>query len=596
MPEFSRSRLILTLAIISLILALLWLSHYLSWRNGLHQLRSTSQQQLEQFIGHLDSQLARFQFLPQLIAQNQLLVDLLKHPDSSPRVDLVNHFLQDTNDIAGASATYLMNARGLTLAASNWQSDNPFVGKNFSFRPYFLQAMQGEQGRYFALGTTSAQRGYYFSYPINYGADTLGVIVIKMDLSNIEQRWSNRDSQFIVTDADGVIFITTHPDWLFHSIVQLSAATLRKISDSRRYADTRIKALNLLAQPAFDGSGNILRLLLGQRSHSDYLSLQQTMPQAEWQVMILAPLQPVSRQALLNMSLLLLLALIVLLIMLLSWQRYKRRLEHERFQQQAQRQLEDKVAERTQDLTHEIDQHKRTEKELRKTQDELIQTAKLAVLGQMSASISHELNNPLAAIRSYADNARQFLKLENVSQADQNLGRIAALTERMARISSQLKAFARKSSGKLESINIAAIVQTALDIINPQLKHRQITIDTRQIDPALSVRADPIQLEQVLINLINNAINAIDSAHGEILIKTERQQQSILIHVDDNGHGIRDQDLGKIFQPFFTTRKSGLGLGLSISARILDGMNGHLSASNRSDGGARFSISLGAAA
>jgi len=281
--------------------------------------------------------------------------------------------------------------------------------------------------------------------------------------------------------------------------------------------------------------------------------------------------------------------------MLLSWQRYKRRLEHERFQQQAQRQLEDKVAERTQDLTHEINQHKRTEKELRETQDELIQTAKLAVLGQMSTSISHELNNPLAAIRSYADNARQFLKLENVSQADENLGRIAALTERMARISSQLKAFARKSSGKLESINIAAIVQTALDIINPQLKHRHITIDTRQIDPALGVKADPIQLEQVLINLINNAINAIDSAHGEILIKTEPQQQWILIHVDDSGHGIRDQDLGKIFQPFFTTRKSGLGLGLSISARILDGMNGHLSASNRSDGGARFSISLGAA-
>ena len=594
MPAFSRSRSLLAIAIISLIALLLWLSHYLSWQAGLNELRNSSRQQLEQFIGHLDSQLARFQFLPRLIAQNQLLVELLQDPHNSPRVDVVNHFLQEINDITGAAATYLMDADGLTLAASNWQSDNPFVGKNFSFRPYFSRAMKGEQGRYFALGTTSGKRGYYFSWPIDYAANIIGVVVIKMDLSNIEQRWSNRDNQFIVSDDDGVIFITTRPDWLFHSIRKLSPQTLRNIANSRRYADTRIEPLGLQPLQTIDSDAEILRLSEVGETH-DYLSLQQAMPQAGWRVMILAPLKDISSNALVNISLLLLVLLIVLLVILLSWQRYKRHQEHERFQREAQRQLERKVAERTQDLTHEIDEHKRTEKELRETQDELIQTAKLAVLGQMSASISHELNNPLAAIRSYADNARQFLKLKKGDKADENLGRIAALTERMARISSQLKAFARKSSGKLEAVKIQSVVQSALDIVNPQLKQRNIHIDTSAIERSASLMADPIQLEQVLINLINNAINAVDPQHGEIHIKTEQQQEWMMIHVDDNGPGISAEHLDKIFNPFFTTRKSGLGLGLSISARILDSMNGHLSASNLETGGARFSIALGAA-
>ncbi len=589
----ARSHKILVVMLLSGCVLVVWLGHYLSWINGLNQSRDASRQQLEQFIGHLDAQLARFQFLPRLIAQNRLLVDLLQHPDSSPRVDVVNHFLEETNAITGASATYLMDANGLTLAASNWRSEHPFIGKNFNFRPYFQRAMQGDSGRYFALGTTSGKRGYYFSYPINYGASTLGVIVIKMDLSNIEQRWSNRDNQFIVTDEDGVIFITTNPGWLFHSIHPLTPQIRRKIATSRRYADTRIAALQLQALEHLTQGVDLLRLTQASQN-SEYLALQQAMPDAGWRVMILTPLKDISHNALISVSLLLLMLLILWLIGLLGWQRYKRHQEHERFQLEAQRQLERKISERTRDLTEEIDQHKRTEKELRETQDELIQTAKLAVLGQMSTSISHELNNPLAAIRSYADNARQFLKLGKPDQADENLDRIASLTERMARISSQLKAFARKSSGKLEAVKIAQVVQSALDIVNPQLKHRHIRIHTQAIDGELLVMADPIQLEQVLINLINNAINAVDASDGEIHIKTEQQQEWIMIHVEDNGPGIRSENLDKIFNPFFTTRKSGLGLGLSISARILDSMKGHLSASNPASSGARFSIALAA--
>jgi len=211
----------------------------------------------------------------------------------------------------------------------------------------------------------------------------------------------------------------------------------------------------------------------------------------------------------------------------------------------------------------------------------------------MSASISHELNNPLAAIQSYAENARQFLGLNKLKQVDDNLGRIAQLTERMSKISSQLKFFSRKSSKKMEVVSITTVVQSAIDIISHQYKQSSSCISFQSQFSELKARADVIQLEQILINLINNAMQAIENLpQGKVIIHTEQQQEWVLIHVEDNGLGIELKNLDKIFDPFFTTKESGLGLGLSISARIIDIMNGRLSVRNLDDGGAGFTISL----
>ncbi|MEW8027058.1 MAG: ATP-binding protein [Candidatus Thiodiazotropha sp.] len=563
-----------------------------SWENGLHKLSFNNQQQLEQFVGHLESQLSRYQFIPQLVAKNFLLVELLNDPKNDSLIDVVNLFLQEINEITDASDTYLMDRNGLTLAASNWDDENPFVGQNFSFRPYYSEAMQGKVGRYFALGTTSKKRGYYYSYPVVYNADKIGVIVVKMDLSKIERYWSERQSQFIVSDPDGVIFITTNTDWLYSSIVPLSDKSLKRIMASRRYGDSSIQALKLVNKARVSGSSLILQINAGDTAN-EFLSNYHDMQNAGWSVRILTPLEDLRQQSLVSAFTMLLLALSMMLIGLLVWQWNRRHQERERFHREAQKQLEKKVSLRTADLQNEIEEHKQTEKTLRETQGELIQTAKLAVLGQMSASISHELNNPLAAIRSYADNARKFLSINKDVKADDNLQRIAELTDRMSRISSQLKFFSRKSSGQLESVNIAPIIQTAIEISRPQFKKMDITIDTRRVDSDIIAHVDIIQLEQVLINLINNAIHAIGiHTPGTIMITTEQGQNQIMIHVDDTGPGIDEQKLEMIFEPFYTTRESGLGLGLSISARIIDSMNGKLSAENLNRGGARFTITL----
>ncbi|MCW8932085.1 MAG: sensor histidine kinase, partial [Gammaproteobacteria bacterium] len=379
--------------------AIVWAGSYFSWKLGIDKLQTNSQQQLDQFVSHLDARLARFKFIPQLISKNMILVDLLKNPESSPRRDLVNHFLEDINTIIGASDTYLMNAQGLTLSASNWHKKHTFNNKNFNFRPYFIEAMKGKLGRYFALGSTSGERGYYFAYPITYGIETLGVIVVKMDLNNIELNWSNRKIQFIVSDPEGITFITTQPEWLYQSIKPLSTETLKRIHESQRYKDVQLKEMKINTIDSISDTSQILEIKNGKgKRKKEYFTIQKNMPHAGWDVMIMAPLTDLKQNRLNTIIVLSLILILSILISFLFWQRIKRQHEKEHFQQEAQRQLEHQVAVRTTDLTHEIEERIRTEVRLRETQNELIQTAKLAVLGQMSASISHELNNPLAAI------------------------------------------------------------------------------------------------------------------------------------------------------------------------------------------------------
>ena len=577
-----------------LLFIIIWAGGYISWKSGIDKLHVNSQQQLDQFASHLDARLARFKFIPQLISKNMILVELLKQPDSNPRRDLVNHFLEDINDIIGASDTYLMNSQGLTLAASNWYKKQTFNNKNFNFRPYFIDAMKGELGRYFALGTTSGKRGYYFAYPIVYAAQNLGVIVVKMDLSNIELNWSNRKNQFIVSDMEGITFITTQPKWLYQSIKPLSVETLQKIHLSQRYDGIDLKNLDIDVLRSISSHSKVIRISdSAEKNNNEYYTIQKNMPNAGWDVMILAPLSDLRNNRLITTFVLFLIVISSLLISFLIWQRLKRQHEREHFQLESQKQLEHQVDVRTTDLIHEIDERKQTEKILRETQQELIQTAKLAVLGQMSASISHELNNPLAAIHSYTDNARKFLSMDKFTQVDENLCRILKLTKRMSKISSQLKFFSRKSNQNMEIITIQRVIKSAIDIVSHKYKNSSSVIHIQSHASGLKARADIIQLEQILINLINNAMQAIESQNqGEVIIHIERQNKWALIHVDDNGLGIELEYIEKIFDPFFTTKKSGLGLGLSISARIMDIMNGKLTVCNLPSGGARFTISL----
>ena len=247
--------------------------------------------------------------------------------------------------------------------------------------------------------------------------------------------------------------------------------------------------------------------------------------------------------------------------------------------QQVNDQLEQRVEERT--------------AALQRTQDELVHTAKLAVIGQLFTGISHEINQPLAALRAYADNARLLLEKGRTEEASTNLREIAGLTDRIAQISSQLKLFARKTHGVRVPVSLRQAIENALSILRPQLKKTATEIQLDLSEPTPQVLADPVQLEQVLVNLLGNALDAMEKQPRRwIAIHCASASGMLHLSIRDNGPGIAAENLARIFDPFFTTRDAGLGLGLSISYRIAESMGGRLEAANHPEGGALFTLSL----
>ncbi len=596
-----KSNWLLLLVILSTFGFVLWQTAHWTRQAALENLQRASQHQLNLYISNLQGQLQKYEYLPELLATNTKLIQQLKRPADGESAEALSRYLETINRIADASDTYLMDVDGLTIAASNWDSERPFVGRNFSYRPYFQEAMKGHLGRYFALGTTSNKRGYYFAYPVRSEGIILGAVVIKINMAPIEESWSQAGDEFIVTDPDGVIFVTTRKNWRFKTLLPLRDEVKRKIVDSRRYADADLGPLPVDVTEEL-APGGVKRVKLGAPYAGNYMMLSHTMPEAGWRVHILTRFDPVNMQIIRGLLFSSILFAATVLLIMFWVQRQKRLNERARYERMAKKNLEVRVKARTKDLTEtnarltrEIGEHRRTEEALRKTQDELIQAAKMAVLGQMSTGISHELNQPLAAIRSYADNARALLEKKRLEDTAWNLEQISELTKRMATISSQLKVFARKTSGQLVCVSLPAVIDRSLQILSPRIKQVSPQISLDLPGEELHVLADMVHLEQVLVNLISNALHAVDSEEERRLeLAATRRDGRASITIRDSGYGIRPEHLGRIFDPFFTTKEEGLGLGLglSISYRIVEAMNGALRADNHPGGGAIFTLEL----
>ncbi|WP_428606580.1 sensor histidine kinase [Sedimenticola sp.] len=593
-------RQLLLVGVTSSLILILWLTGHWSRQIALENLQQQNQHQLRLFVANLQGQLEKYEFLPELLATNTLLINFLQHPNDVKSITALNRYLETINKVANASDTYLMNAEGWTIAASNWLSERPFIGRNFAYRPYFQEAMKGKLGRYFALGSTSNKRGYYFAYPVRDKQEILGAVVMKIELLGFEESWSAFKEEFVVTDPDGVIFISTNDEWRYKSLYPLNKSVIDRIHSSRRYGNARIGTLSVVNKDRLSEQAQVVNM--GDPRKSDHLMLVQDMPEAGWQVHTFASLGVVNSQVLKSLLFAAILYIAIVLLVLYVYQRGRRIKERERFERRAKQVLERRVKERTADLTaanirllREIEEHRRTDETLRQTQDELIQAAKMAALGQMSSGINHELNQPLAAIRSYADNARALLARDRQDEASWNLEQIGELTERMAKISSQLKVFSRKTSGQIVSVSLQAVIENALKIVGPQLKDTETELHRKLPQEELYVMSDMVQLEQVLVNLITNAVHAVElQAERWIQIAVSTKQGKAIIEILDNGPGIDPENLGRIFDPFFTTKSEerGLGLGLSISYRIVEMMHGTLTAGNREQGGAVFTLQI----
>jgi two-component system C4-dicarboxylate transport sensor histidine kinase DctB len=574
----------------------------LAWQLGsvqrtvlLDDLVAQGRQQLDLYVSHLAGQLNRYAFLPALLADDFRLQSLLIAPANEAQQQRVNRLLEHVNAIAGSLDVYLMDGQGITVAASNWRRELTFIGRDFSFRPYFSEAMAGRPGRYYALGTTSGRRGYYFSHPVGDLDEPLGVVVVKVDIDTLESAWRGRDSELLVTDPDGVIFVSTRPDWRYRSLTPLPADDIARIRESRRYTDAPLTPV-FAASDALPADDTVALRVAGSGGTS-FLRVERAMPEVGWHVQLLIPSGRVQPQV--WQTRLFALTFLVLLV-LIGWsylQRRKRQREREQERRQAMQEalveLEERVGQRTRDLTEANRLLREEARQHEQTRDELIQAAKLAALGQMSAGINHELNQPLAAMRTYADNARAYLERQQLERVAWNLQQIIELTGRMSQISGQLKVFSRKSSGRRSRVSVVACLEGAKRILRTRLQQADVQLVVRLDAPDFYVAADMVQLEQVLVNLVGNACDVLlGRPQRRVEVSAERRDDRVWIHIRDTGPGIDAAHIERVFDPFFTTSDAGLGLGLSISHTIAQRLGGDLRAANGAAGGAEFTLVL----
>jgi len=552
----------------------------------------------------LSGLLSRFERLPGLLAEQPALRALLRYPDDPAHVDVANRHLRENAERSGASVIYVMNSDGVTLASSNYDQPTSFVGGDFSFRPYFQEAMAGGLGRFYALGTTSNRRGYYFGAPVDIGRDRLGVVVIKIDLDQIERAWAYEDLRILVTDTEGIVFLSYRPDWVSQTFGALDPARLVRTRETRRYADARIGEIDHIRDTA-PGGHAVVRTNDPDGRREEFLALQTYMPRAGWTMQVLLPTASAYAQALTLVSTGALGFGLLGLAAFALWQRRRQLAERLAVQSRAAVELEARVAQRTSELEcanialqAEVAERRMAENRLRQTQAELVQAGKLAALGQMSAALSHEFNQPLAAARNYAENAAAYLDRNRGSDARDAIGQVLGMVDRMTRISRHLRNFARKPNEQLRPVSLAEAVCGARDVLAWRLDKAGIPLELSLGDPAPVVTGGLVRLQQVLVNLISNAIDVTENAADRRLhLGAITRGDMVEITLRDHGPGVPDALQARIFDPFFSTKEvgKGLGLGLSITYNIVRDFGGSLSVANHPQGGAVFTLTLCAA-
>lgn len=545
---------------------------------------------LRQTVNALDGHLRRFESLPALLAQDDDVRRFFAEARTPDRISAMNLWLKSVNHLVDSSDLYLIALDGLTLAASNFDRPDSFVGQSFTYRPYFTEAAAGGTGRFFALGTTSGVRGYYFGAPVRDDTGRVtGVVALKVGVDAVEAGWRSAEYDIVVTDPEGIIFMATEAGWLYHGMLPLTPDRIARTETSRRYADMPLSMLDLTERRA--DRQDLVTVSTDGDTGREYLRRSQDMPEAGWTVHVLLETARLRAQARLTVAVAVLLLGIALSLGWAIWQRRARLAERIAMQAAAQAELERQVAERTADLTT-------ANAELHRMQADLVQAGKLAALGRMSAALSHEINQPLAAARNYADSAALLLDRGDVPRARDNIGQILSLIDRMATIARHLRNVARKPNEPLKPIALAGVVTDALAIAEARLKASGVTVRV-DLPPSLPlVRGGPVRLQQVIVNLLSNAADAMDGADGQIDIGAVTGDGTVTLTVRDRGPGVSPAIADRIFDPFFTTKTvgSGLGLGLSISYNIMKDFGGDLRVANHPEGGAVFSVVLQAAA
>jgi len=556
-----------------------WLAVSSTGNLTIRELQSTGQARLALYDSSLRAAIDRYRYLPYVVARHHQVIQAISDPQTA---QIANLYLERVNNRSGAAALYVLDRTGVTVASSNWNTPDSFVGEDYSFRPYYSLALAGNEGFFFGIGVTTGRAGVFISNPIFQNGEIIGVVVVKLELDEVEMNWQEGGETVFVADADGVITLTSRGDWKYRTLSPLSDTDRTRINLNRQYPGRELTSLNVGQQLA-KGSG-----IVTISSHR-YLFDSKPIRGSDWRIFYLTSMDQVTdRQAAVMLIAIIGGGMIVLLILFL------RERELKLASQREARELERIQALNTR-LEEEIAERRKTEDELRGTQNELVQAGKLAALGQMSAAIAHEINQPITAIRTFCASAKLMLDRGKTDQLDQNISQISSLTERMGAITGQLKTFSRKSTGVLEPVDLKVALGNALQLLRPQLESENCSLERNEPDYPLIIRADLVRIEQICVNIIRNALDAMeDSGVKRIRIDLATDADDVTMHITDTGPGMNDETLALLFDPFFTTKDpgQGVGLGLSVTYGIVRDFGGTIKAYNTTMGGACFEVRL----
>lgn len=563
--------LLLFLLTVSALSAGVWRYGYLQ---GLDQLRGRGEADLALASDRLVGQLQRYRDLSVLMADHPTVADLLAGGSANAARDL----LQSVADRATALDLLVVAPSGRILAATQSTASAEVTAK-----PFVRRALRGALGWGHGDAPPLTSRAFFHAAPVFDGRGGVsGAVVVITDLNGIDYNWRGSTPAAFFTDAAGVVQISNRSDLLFWERPEGDPGLFPPDAPQPEFRSTRI------------GGHEIWDMGWGPYLPKRAMHLTKMLPVIGMTGEVLLDVAPARRLAFAQAAAVAGLCLAFGAMLFLATER-------RRTLAQANKQLERRVAERTaalrgsnMELRREAAEREEAQAALRRAQADLVQAGKLSALGQMSAGISHELNQPLMAIRSFAENAVQFAERGKPERAKENLTRISEMAQRMARIIQNLRAFARQESAPQTRVALGAVIEQALELTRPYLQDAGVTLHYDAPSGEIWVRGGEVRLGQVFVNLITNAVDAMAGQETKELHVSVSDDDPLTVNIRDTGPGIEMPD--KVFDPFYTTKSAGetagMGLGLSISYGIVQSFGGQIKGSNWADDGALFSVTL----
>ena len=525
--------------------------------------RNRAELRLVLYSGNLLSELRQNAIVPQLLARDPALISALNSNNYTQSTQRLISFV----DEIGAASLTLLDRDGRTVASTDRNS----LGEAHRSRPYFVDATRSRDTVFTLIQDETGRFNFYYSRRVESEGSLIGVIMVAVDLHKYERAWAGITDAVIVTDSEGRIILSTEPRW--RGLTEAQALAEQPVNTAFERAIQATADWTLLPADAYLSGEAVMRV-------------EGRVAFRGWRIANFTTFDSV-RERVNGVLALEIMGFAILLALTFYFLSRKTAVRMALFQRESAelRQLNLR-------LQREIAERERVQENLAVAEQTLAQSSKLAALGEMSAAVSHELNQPLAAMKTYLAGARLLLTRNRPDETMSSFQRIDDLIERMGAITRQLKSYARHSGDTFEPVNIGDALASSLSMMEPQLRQRRVTINRTLPDDPVMVMGDRVRIEQVMINLLRNALDAtqaVDEAQIDIVLAAGKMA---VLTVRDNGHGIKD--MGKMFEPFHTTKQpgEGVGLGLAISSGIVNDHGGRLTARDAAAGGAVFEMRL----